>query len=248
MPAIAHVTAFSHRGRVRAANEDTVVVGDWLSAPDMDAPRASRHDLSAPLICAVCDGMGGHRAGEVASRQVARRLSQERARLTDARSVAATLQAIDQELYRAMEADRNLLGMGTTVAGLVLAPRLVWFNVGDGRIYRARDGRLVQVSVDDTPPGPRSGQLTQSLGGALPPQAIAPHVGEAALAVPARFLLCSDGLTDMLDDADIEDCLRLGDGEAVAQLFDLAMRAGGMDNVSIMLASVENEFSEAADN
>jgi serine/threonine protein phosphatase PrpC len=239
MTAVAHITAFTHRGRVRAGNEDTVVVGDWLSAPDSAAPRAVRHHLSAPLLCAVCDGMGGHRAGDVASRKVAQRLAQERGRLSDARSAAAALGAINDELYRAMAADRNLLGMGTTVVGLVLAPRVVWFNVGDSRLYRWRGGRLAQQSVDDTPPGPRSGLLTQSLGGALATCAIAPHVGEDSLAVPTRFLLCSDGLTDMLDDADIEDCLKLRDADAVAQLFELAMRAGGMDNISIVLASVE---------
>ena len=68
---------------------------------------------------------------------------------------------------------------------------------------------------------------------------IAPHIGEAVLAAPARYLLCSDGLTDMLDDAAIADCLTLPDADAVAQLFERAMRAGGMDNISIVLVSVE---------
>jgi len=241
MPAIARLTAFSHRGRVRARNEDTIVVGGWISEPEMAAPRAFRHVLSAPLVCAVCDGMGGHHAGEVASRQVALSLAVGQRRLVDARAVAAKLETINVELYRAMQADEDLLGMGTTVAGLVLGPRLFWFNVGDSRVYRHRDARLVQVSVDDTPPGPRSGMITQSMGGALPPSGIAPHLGEEQLPVPSRFLMCSDGLTDMLDDGDIEDCLKLSDADAVAQLFDLAMRAGGRDNISIVLASVESE-------
>jgi PPM family protein phosphatase len=246
MPAIARITAFSHRGRVRARNEDTIAVGGWLSEPEMAAPRAFRHALTAPLLCAVCDGMGGHRAGDVASRQVARRLAERQARLADARTAAAALKAIDAELYRAMQADVNLLGMGTTVVGLMLAPRLVWFNVGDSRLYRHRDGRIWQMSIDDTPAGPRSGLLTQSLGGALPPPGIAPHVGEDDLPVPARFLLCSDGLTDMLGDDDIEDCLKLSDADAVAQLFELTMRAGGSDNISIVVASVEGEARAAA--
>jgi serine/threonine protein phosphatase PrpC len=238
MNAIATVTAFTHRGHVRARNEDSVVIGDWVSAPDMEAPRAFRHDLSTPLLCAVCDGMGGHRAGAVASRHVARRLADERERIVGARAAAETLATIDAELYNLMAADANLLGMGTTVVGLVLAARLIWFNVGDSRLYRQRGARIEQISIDDVPPGPRSGMITQSLGGALRPPAIAPHVGEEALAVPARFVLCSDGLTDMLDDADIADCLKLADADAAIQLFDLAMRAGGADNISIVLASV----------
>jgi PPM family protein phosphatase len=236
----ARITAFTHRGRVRAGNEDTIVVGDWVSEPEMAEPRHFRHALSAPLVCAVADGMGGHRAGEVASREVARRLAGQGGRLTDADAAVAALHAIDAALYRAMQADRNLLGMGTTVVGLALAPRLTWFNVGDSRLYRAGDGRhgLAQLSVDDTPPGPRSGIITQTLGGGWPPDPIEPHVGEAALLAPARYLLCSDGLTDMLDDAEIAACLKRPDAEAVAQLFERAMRAGGIDNISIVLVSV----------
>jgi serine/threonine protein phosphatase PrpC len=216
-----------------------VVVGDWLSEPAMTLPREFRHALTAPLLCAVCDGMGGHQAGEVASGRAAQGLVEAAARMTDAGAAAAALRAVDAALYRAMETDRALAGMGTTVVGLVLAPTLVWFNVGDSRLYRVGRGRIEQLSVDDTPPGPRSGLLTQSLGGGWRASDIAPHAGEGALTMPARFLLCSDGLTDMLDDEDIADCLALADAEAVAQLFDLAMRAGGLDNISIVLASVE---------
>jgi serine/threonine protein phosphatase PrpC len=236
---VARVTAFTHRGRVRAGNEDSVVVGEWVPEADLRTPYRLRHDVSAPLVCAIADGMGGHAAGEVASRYVARRLAGEPEELIDARSAARTLNAIHAELYQAMQADADLLGMGTTVVGLVLAPLMVWFNVGDSRLYRYERGRLLQMSIDDTPPGPRSGLLTQSLGGALPPAAIVPHVGEAPLKVPARFLLCSDGLTDMLPDDDLADCMTLGDADAVVEMFELAMRAGGYDNISIIVASVE---------
>jgi serine/threonine protein phosphatase PrpC len=246
MNARARITAFTHRGRLRANNEDTIAVGDWVSTVDMSGPEQSLHDLSTPLLCVVADGMGGHRAGEVASRYVTRRLAGEPDELADARAAADTLKTIDAELYRAMAGDEDLLGMGTTVVGLLLAPVLVWFNVGDSRLYRYDRGRLAQISVDDTPAGPRSGLLTQSLGGALPPPGIAPHVGEQRLDVPARFLLCSDGLTDMLDDADIAQCLADADAEAVARLFNRAMLAGGADNISIVLASVEEAISGSA--
>ena len=227
------------REGLRAANEDTIVVGGWVSVVDMPGPEQTRHALTAPLLCAVADGMGGHRAGEVASRYVARRLAADQEWLTSAHSAEIMLEAVDAELYRAMEADANLFGMGTTVVGLVLAPRLVWFNIGDSRLYRYADRRLTQVSVDDTPPGPRSGMITQSLGGGVSPRPITPHIGEEELRIPSRFLLCSDGLTDMLDDAAIEDCLALPDPDAAVRLFNHAMRAGGADNISIVLVSVE---------
>ena len=66
--------------------------------------------------------------------------------------------------------------MGTTVAGLVLtASRAIWFNVGDSRVYRDRNGRLEQLSVDDVPPGARSGVITQSLGGGFAFMPISPQ-------------------------------------------------------------------------
>jgi serine/threonine protein phosphatase PrpC len=237
MPPIAQISAFTHRGRVRAHNEDTIVVGDWLSPPQMDAPRVFRQRL--PVVCAVADGMGGHRAGDVASRFAAQALAAAGAGLSSAQHVHACLAGIDAALNDLMIANAALTGMGTTIVGLVLADPLIWFNIGDSRLYRWRDGRLVQMSVDDTPPGPRSGLITQSLGGGLP-EAPVPHVGEIALTPPARFLLCSDGLTDMLDDDDIAACLMLDDTDAVLELFETAMSAGGVDNVSIVVGSVED--------
>jgi serine/threonine protein phosphatase PrpC len=238
MPEIARITAFTHRGRVRAHNEDTFVVGQFVSEPSMPAPHAFEEVLSAPLLCAVADGMGGHRAGEVASRLVAERLAERGAQITSADAAVAALRAVNAELYRAMAADPRQMGMGTTVVGLVLAPRLVWFNVGDSRLYRCGEA-LLQISIDDTPPGPRSGLLTQCLGGGAPSRAgIVPHAGEIAVETPARFLLCSDGLTDMLDDDEIAACLAAPDAEAVPELFARAMRAGGHDNITIVLVSL----------
>lgn len=239
MTLTARITAFTHRGLVRAGNQDTIVVGDWVSRPAMEAPREIRHVLTQPIVCAVADGMGGHAAGEVASRHVAQRLAERAGDFSDTRATAAALEEIDGELYQAMARDENLLGMGTTVVGFVLAPRAIWFNVGDSRLYRYDSDRLAQVSVDDSPPGPRRGLLTQSMGGALGPFAIEPHVGETELSAPTRFLLCSDGLTDMLDDDEIAACLARPDGDALAQLFERAMRAGGVDNISIVLMSVD---------
>ncbi len=94
------------------------------------------------------------------------------------------------------------------------------------------------MSVDDTPPGARSGMLTRSLGGSLTFGAIEPHVGTQELAVPSRWLLCSDGLTDMLTDAEIAAALALDDEAAGGRLFELAMAAGGHDNFSIILVTV----------
>ena len=232
------VNAFTHQGRLRADNEDSITVAGWVSDVAMSGPRRSRHELAEPLLVAVADGMGGHAAGEVASRYAIKRLAGE-AFASGGVDVAAALAAINAELYQTMAAAPSFLGMGTTVVGLLLtASRACWFNVGDSRLYRLRQGRLDQLSIDDVPPGARSGTITQSLGGAPAFVPIAPHIGVEDLALPSRWLLCSDGLSDMLAAGEIERAMAEGDEDALRALFTQAMEAGGADNISIIVVSV----------
>jgi serine/threonine protein phosphatase PrpC len=232
------VTAFTHQGRLREHNEDSITVAGWVSDVAMSGLRRSRHALAAPLLCAVADGMGGHAAGEIASRYAIKRLAAEPFADAEASAVAATLAAVNAELYRSMRSDRSLAGMGTTVAGLLLTgSRVLWFNIGDSRVYRHRAGSLQQLSIDDVPPGARSGMITQSLGGSLGFVPVEPHIGGGELELPSRWLICSDGVTDMVDAAEIEQCMAAGDEQAAGRLFEAAMAAGGADNISIVLAS-----------
>ena len=242
MPAASsiEITAFTHQGRVRENNQDSITVAGWVSDVAMSGLRRSRHGLDEPLMCAIADGLGGHNAGNVASRYTVKRLAVQTYG-GGAASVSAALAAINAELYQTMTADRSLLGMGTTVVGLLLsADKVVWFNVGDSRLYRDRDGALHQISVDDVPAGRRTGMLTQSLGGSFVPTPVAPHIGTDALTVPSRWLLCSDGLTDMLDVDAIARCMAADDEEAARSLFEKAMAAGGHDNFSIIIVSVQH--------
>ena len=233
------VTAFTHRGLLREHNEDSITIAGWVSDVAMSGLRRSRHELAAPLLCAVADGMGGHAAGEIASRYAIKRLAAEPFAAAEASAVAAALAAVNAELYQTMRSDRSLAGMGTTVAGLLLAAgRALWFNIGDSRIYRHRDGSLRQLSIDDVPAGARSGIITQSLGGALAFAPVDPHIGVGDLEIPSRWLICSDGLTDMVDAAEIEHCMAGSDEHAAGRLFEAAMAAGGADIISIVLASV----------
>jgi len=233
------VTAFTHRGLVRDGNEDSITVAGWVSDVAMSGLRRSRHELTEPVLCAVADGMGGHAAGEIASRYAVKRLAAAPFAAAEASAVAGVLAAVNAELYQTMAAARSFRGMGTTVAGLLLsAGRVLWFNVGDSRVYRHRGGSLQQVSVDDVPPGMRSGLITQSLGGSLAFVPIEPHIGVDDLDVPSRWLICSDGLTDMVSVAEIARCMEHNDEEAARKLFEAAMVAGGEDNISIVLATI----------
>src|SRR5687768_1713753 len=101
-PVRLHATAFTHRGAVRAGNEDTIAVGDWITSAPMAAPVALEHEVAAPLICLVADGMGGHAAGEVASRTVAERFARRAAEATDEVAIAQLLHEANDELFGLM--------------------------------------------------------------------------------------------------------------------------------------------------
>jgi PPM family protein phosphatase len=120
---------------------------------------------------------------------------------------------------------------------------LAVFNVGDSRVYRIGPSGLTQLSTDDTP-GPKladgrtaaytTALLTQSLGGWHDADGITPHVLREP--VEGRYLICSDGLTDLLAPEAIAAHIGNDDAASVTALFEAAMAAGGHDNVSIVLA------------
>jgi serine/threonine protein phosphatase PrpC len=258
MASIAHVqiTAFTHQGRVRDSNEDTIAVGSWVRNRSMSVPYQLRLALETPLICVVADGMGGHAAGEIASEHVAVRLSQEASQISDLEHLGSILQKINGELYELMKVEPSRVGMGTTVVGMILFQNsLIWFNVGDSRLYLHRNGFLRQISIDDVPNAVRSDDpdskrrvsaITQSLGGTKALQRPAPHAGMDNFAVPSRWLLCSDGLTDMVDLDTMEASMAMTDLEAVSKLVASAIGAGGGDNISAIILTVTSEESIVA--
>ena len=101
-PVRIHATAFTHQGAVRAGNEDTIAVGGWIRRLPMAAPVVLEHEIEAPLICLVADGMGGHRAGDVASRAVAEHLCRRAAEATEEAAIVRLLR--DRELARRLVA------------------------------------------------------------------------------------------------------------------------------------------------
>ena len=252
-PVRLRATAFTHRGAVRANNEDTIAVGDWITSESMAAPVPLEHEVETPLICLVADGMGGHAAGEVASRTVAEHLA--------ARAAEATRPSDDCRSFctrptppcsRLMDERPAWYGMGTTVAGVAVTPSgVIVFNIGDSRVYRIEDGALVQLSTDDTP-GPKlpdgrtavytSSIISQVLGGygsERPGERIEPHVLSEPLKDGARYLICSDGLTDLLDQAAIEQVLDEDERASAQALFAAAMAQGGDDNISLILVRIQ---------
>jgi protein phosphatase len=239
------IAAFTHRGRVRPANEDGIAVGARVLTGDMSAPIVMTVPGDGCLLM-VADGMGGHAQGAMASRAVLDHLVAAADRLSNPESCAEAIETANQHLYALMKQQEAALGMGTTLVGAFLtSTALLTFNVGDSRCYLFSAGRLIQLSHDDVADEGinRSGHrqshaITQALGGSSFPVAIEPHINVDAPLRPGETLLfCSDGLTDMVDDNEIGHVLNAANEpiRSVRDLVSKAFSAGARDNVSVIV-------------
>ena len=244
-----------HTGKVRRVNEDSCLAGTILSGGSAEVPAAIRMATS-PWIVAVSDGIGGHRAGAEASQAVVSALAACK-RITP-NGVADILHRLNRQLCERGKKDRDCAAMGATIAGLGCGGRgLFAFHVGDSRIYRQEGDALVQITRDDSEAedlidqgllqrseGKRPGflhALTQAIGGREEAEEIDVHLLPLRVTGRTRFIVCSDGLTDMLHEPEIEGILRAerAAASAVAALFAGAMEAGGRDNITIAVVDVE---------
>ncbi|MGH9075988.1 MAG: Stp1/IreP family PP2C-type Ser/Thr phosphatase [Acidimicrobiales bacterium] len=232
------------------------------AATDIGLVRASNQDqlLVAHPLFAVADGMGGHAAGEVASRIAVDSLAASFAELAapSPDQLGAAAQAANRAVWDHAQSAAELRGMGTTLVALALVadggqPKLGVVNVGDSRAYRLRDGELAQLTndhslvqelVDEGQLGaeeaahhPQRHVLTRALG-------VDPDVAvdlTAVTPVPGdRFLLCSDGLVREVDDNQVAAVLRrLADpDDAARELVAQAKAHGGSDNVTVVVVDV----------
>lgn len=231
-------------GPRRGGNEDRLAVSGWIW-PGTDG--AWLHALDASRgFAAVADGMGGHQAGELASGTVAATLSAALPAADTETEVERAIRLANDRVFEAMYSPEGRPGMGSTAAGVVLrGRRALVFNVGDSRVYLRRDGRLSQLTLDDTPErgagvgGWRSHALTQSLGGSFSRFTIKPHVRWLAIDPLDSLLVCTDGLTDMLSDEEVEDVLARRGPNPAAALVAAAVEAGGRDNVTAVAVGPE---------
>ena len=230
--------AASAVGRVRAINQDDFGAGDDLFV--------------------LADGMGGHRGGEVASAEaVAGVLGSfdERTRAGLARAVDRANQAV----FGRAAGDVDLFGMGTTLCALALARSeggdvLAVANVGDSRVYRYGDGRLTQVSDDHSLVADlvRAGDLTEEEAARHPQRniltralgiesALSVDTWELSIQADDRYLLCSDGLFNEIDDDRIAALLAGHDNPELtaATLVRAAVDAGGHDNVTALVVDID---------
>ncbi|KQY07000.1 serine/threonine protein phosphatase [Mycobacterium sp. Root135] len=235
MSLVLRYAARSDRGLVRANNEDSVYAGARLLA--------------------LADGMGGHAAGEVASQLVIAAL----AHLDDDEPGGDLLSQLNAAVHEGnsaiaghVEADPDLEGMGTTLTAILFAGnRLGLVHVGDSRGYLLRDGELTQITKDDTfvQTLVDEGRITADEAHSHPQRslimrALTGHEVEPTLTVREahagdRYLLCSDGLSDPVSFDTILEALQIPDvTESADRLIEMALRGGGPDNVTVVVADV----------
>ncbi|MEV8532207.1 PP2C family serine/threonine-protein phosphatase [Streptomyces sp. NPDC051211] len=229
--------AGSHKGMIREGNEDSGYAG--------------------PRLLAIADGMGGQAAGEVASSEVISNLVQ----LDDDVPGSDILTALGIAVQRAndvlrvmVEEDPQLEGMGTTLTALLwTGQRLGLVHVGDSRAYLLRDGILTQITQDHTwvqrlvdegriteeeaTTHPQRSLLMRALGSG---EHVEPDLSIREVRAGDRYLICSDGLSGVVSHQTLEETLAdyHGPHETVQALIQLALRGGGPDNITCIVADV----------
>jgi PPM family protein phosphatase len=243
---IAEEAVRTDTGRQRNANEDSLFT-------------------EAPLFV-VADGMGGAQAGEVASRAAVESFERDLPEEPPLRVLEETIEGANRTIHELARKDPSLAGMGTTTTAAIVdleAEEVAIGHVGDSRAYRFRGGRFEQLTRDHSlvEEMRRKGQLTDEQAEDHPQRSIItralgpePEVQVDLQTVPAQdgdvFLICSDGLTTMLDDDDIARILTRATSltSAVRALVDEANRAGGRDNITVVAFRLEDTAAPASGN
>ncbi len=246
------------RVRARRGVTGRVVRTSWGSATDRGRVRSLNEDslLAYPPVFMVADGMGGHAAGDVASRLAVEEFSQLAGR------TSATPDDVHECFHRTATRLRETVAAGstagTTIAGVAIAAHdggSYWlvFNIGDSRVYRLSGGELEQISVDhsvvqemidagelaphEAVGHPERHVITRAVGTGADPD---PDYWLIPAGTADRLLICSDGLTSELDDDALQAVLQsvADPQEAAQQLVAAALEAGGKDNVSAVVVDV----------
>jgi serine/threonine protein phosphatase PrpC len=230
----------------------------WAAVTDKGHVRSSNQDCyyAGDRLLVVADGMGGMAAGDVASRiavEAMAPLDVPIANEDQMDSLHKALEVANGRIAETVAEDPALQGMGTTMTAVVFSDdRAALAHVGDSRAYQLRDGRLNQLTQDDTyvqmlvdqglirpeeaGSHPRRAVVTQALQG----EPVSPSYVIVEPEPGDRWLLCSDGLTTVVSAEQIEAELLAGDGpqDCAERLLDLALKAGGPDNITVIVGDL----------
>ena len=238
MTRLGHVGVITDTGRKRRRNEDAYVC--------------------EPPLFAIADGMGGAQAGEVASRLAAAALKESGAAAGGEHRIYDLIQEANRRVYARSSTDPTTSGMGTTITvALVENGNVAFGHVGDSRAYLIRDGRMEQVTEDHSLVNElmKSGKLSREEAETHPQRSVItralgtdPDVDADTFTIEAQagdvFLLCSDGLTDMVGEREIQELVernRENLDAALKSLVKAANRGGGEDNITVVAFEIAEE-------
>jgi protein phosphatase len=260
---IVEIAGRSETGPVRETNEDCCLVIDLDERLELPLGELCRAEGQRGPLLVICDGMGGEAGGEVASslacatiRQVVQDCPETSHRAVLARNLRAAVRQANLEVCAAAAADKSLRGMGTTVsAAAIVGNTAVLAQVGDSRAYVLRGNRLTQITRDQSvvsalvqagqlseeraPYSMQRGRVLQALGHAAD---VDVSLSIAELRWGDRLLLSSDGLHDFVSHEAMTSACGIETLEGAAEaLVALAMKAGGADNISVLLAELRGD-------
>ena len=241
-----------HIGKIRKNNEDNFFFDDKCLELENQGLRNTAcfsDKLKNGLCLAVFDGMGGENYGEVASFTAARQMQLSNRTISDyfVSERKYLLKLTDQLNNSIVEAKKELCTdrCGSTMVALYFSSRYVYAcNIGDSRAYRLRDGEFLQLTVDHVEKRPEGGRkkapLTQHLGLDPEDMQIEPYIAKGKICKGDIYLLCSDGLTDMLTNFEISDIMLNSEDsvDCVEQLIRSALDRGGRDNITVIVCRI----------
>lgn len=237
----------SHRGNCRNINQDNFICdGRYMESPcdEIVFPLSGYVSVKGAPVFGVFDGLGGEESGEVASllaAQTASSITIGKNAIADVRKYCVDVNAIICNYA----SENEISAMGTTAALLVFTEREIGLcNIGDSKIFRFADGKMEQISVDHIAAAAHGIKppLSQNLGIDPSEMVIAPHVARGQYHEGDLYLICSDGLTDMVSQEELRRMLaQTPYDEAAGRLLDAALQHGGKDNVTIILCKIQRE-------
>jgi protein phosphatase len=237
-------------GKVRKRNEDNFYFNGRCLEPrnnGLKHPVLMTKPLSSEQLFAIFDGMGGENFGDCASYAAVERLKSSLQKINDfyipeKRFLNELCEQLNQAVVEKQE-EFCTEHMGTTLVALYFSQNYVYVcNLGDSRAYRLREGEFLQLSKNhvELREGEKKGPLTQHLG--IRPEIfqIEPYIAKGELRHGDQYLLCSDGLTDMLTNIEIDGIMSdsVTAEECAQRLVDAALEKGGRDNVTVIVCRV----------
>lgn len=251
------IWGFSHQGLIRSENQDCFMVNNLVSRDNvkMDIDNADSVNDKG-IMCAIADGLGGHKGGAVASEMVLTHIAEAVKDIHECSEIESAHQYINKlilechnNLLEISGKDEAIMGMGTTIVGVYIREQFALvFHAGDSRLYCFREKKLIMLTQDHSfekylqalsgnyEPMSKSGIIVNCLGGGTGSRC-EPEIHKLSFLPGDLLLLCSDGLTDMVEDNTMEKLLSV-DAEVQIKgekLINEANYNGGIDNITLLL-------------